>query len=207
MPPTTAATSNPADVAELRGITGGQAIVVRATAPGRTTAALTAYERASGGWRVAHGPWTAYVGRSGIAPFGEKREGDGRTPSGTYGFEFAFGVDPDPGARLPFRRVTGPNIVWDDDPASPRYNEWVDTNSADAGASPEPMYVRPQYTLGAVIAYNTERTPGLGSAIFLHVSAGRPTAGCVALPAAQLRQLLLWLDPARSPVIAIGLAN
>jgi L,D-peptidoglycan transpeptidase YkuD (ErfK/YbiS/YcfS/YnhG family) len=152
---------------------------------------------------VAFGPWTAYVGRAGIAAVGDKREGDGRTPSGTYGFEFAFGVDPDPGVRLPFRRVTGPNIVWDDDPASPGYNQWVDTNSADAGANPEPMYVRPQYSLGAVIAYNTARTPGLGSAIFLHVSAGRPTAGCVALPAAQLRQLLLWLDPARSPVIAI----
>ena len=176
---------------------------MRATAYDRTSATLTAYERGGDGWRVAHGPWAAYVGRSGIAPVGEKREGDGRTPSGTYAFEFMFGVDPDPGVRLPFRRVTGPNIVWDDDPASPQYNQWVDTNRADAGANPEPMYVRPQYNLGAVIAYNHARTPGLGSAIFLHVSAGRPTAGCVALPSAHLRQLLLWLDPARSPAIAV----
>jgi L,D-peptidoglycan transpeptidase YkuD (ErfK/YbiS/YcfS/YnhG family) len=176
---------------------------VRATAYGRTSATLTAYERAGDRWRVADGPRTAYVGRAGIAPAGEKREADGRTPSGAYRFDFMFGVDPDPGVRFPFRRVTGANIVWDDDPESPRYNQWVDTTTADAGVNPEPMYVRPQYDLGAVIAYNTPRTPGLGSAIFLHVSADRATAGCVALPSAQLRQLLLWLDPAQSPVIVL----
>jgi len=182
---------------------GRQVVVVSAVRAGATTATLTAYDGDGDDRRVVFGPWTAYVGRAGIAAVGEKREGDGRTPSGTYAFEFMFGVDPDPGVRLPFRRVTGPNIVWDDDPASPQYNQWVDTDRADAGANPEPMYVRPQYNLGAVIAYNPARTPGLGSAIFLHVSAGRPTAGCVALPSAQLRQLLLWLDPARSPAIAV----
>jgi L,D-peptidoglycan transpeptidase YkuD (ErfK/YbiS/YcfS/YnhG family) len=194
------------DRPELGAIGGGQAIVVRAAAYGQTSATLTAYERAGGGWRIAHGPWTAFVGRAGIAPTGEKREGDGRTPSGTYPFDFMFGVDPDPGVRFPFRRITGHNIVWSDDPESPRYNQWVDTNQADAGPSPESMYVRPQYDLGAVIAYNTERTPGRGSGIFLHVSAGRPTAGCVSLPRSQLTPLLTWLDPARSPAIAIVVA-
>jgi L,D-peptidoglycan transpeptidase YkuD (ErfK/YbiS/YcfS/YnhG family) len=192
------------EVPELRGVSGGQAVVVQAAGAGRTTATLAAYERSGDRWRVAFGPWAANVGRAGVAPPGEKREGDGRTPSGRYGFDFMFGVDPDPGVRFAFRRVTGPNIVWDDDPPSPRYNQWVDTNEADAGVNPEPMYVRPQYALGVVIAYNTARTPGIGSAIFLHVSAGRPTAGCVSLPRDQLTRLLLWLDPARSPVVAIG---
>ena len=62
----------------------------------------------------------------------------------------------------------------------------------------------PSYNYGAVIAYNTARTPGLGSAIFLHVSHGSSTAGCVALPTDQLLALLRWLDPGRAPVIAIG---
>ena len=210
--PTTAARSRPATTtaptvasdAALRGLTGSQAIVVRAAAYGRTTATLTAYERAGDGWRVAHGPWSAYVGRAGVAPPGAKREGDGRTPSGTYPFDFMFGVDPDPGVKFPFRRVTGHNIVWSDDPESPRYNMWVDTNQADAGPSPESMYVRPQYDLGAVIAYNPERTPGMGSGIFVHVSAGRPTAGCVSLPRHRLTTLLTWLDPAAAPRILIG---
>ena len=58
-----------------------------------------------------------------------------------------------------------------------------------------------------MIAYNTARTPGLGSAIFLHVSTGGPTAGCVSLPAGQLVEVLRWLDPARRPRIVVGVAD
>ena len=63
---------------------------------------------------------------------------------------------------------------------------------------------RTPFHYGAVIAYNDARRPGLGSAIFLHVSHGSATAGCVALPTDELLSLLRWLDPARSPRIAIG---
>lgn len=150
------------------------------------------------------GPWTAYIGQQGFAPPGAKREGDGRTPSGTFGFGFFFGVDPNPGARFAYRRVVGSNIVWDDDPASPLYNEWVDTSRQNPGAGPEPMDNQPVYDYGAVIAYNSARVPGLGSAIFLHVAAGPVTAGCVSLPVAQLLSVLTWLDPAQGPVIAMG---
>ena len=66
------------------------------------------------------------------------------------------------------------------------------------------MYNTPSYDYGAVIAYNAARAAGLGSAIFLHVSHGSSTAGCVALPTDQLLALLRWLDPGRAPVIAIG---
>ena len=145
-----------------------------------------------------------YVGRKGVAPYGEKRESDGRTPSGVYGFDFMFGVEADPGTHYPYRRITDSNIVWDDDSNSANYNRWIDTNTASAGVGPEPMYNTPSYDYGAVIAYNTGRTPGLGSAIFLHVSHGSSTAGCVALPTDQLLALLRWLDPGRAPVIAIG---
>jgi L,D-peptidoglycan transpeptidase YkuD (ErfK/YbiS/YcfS/YnhG family) len=133
---------------------------------------------------------------------GAKREGDGRTPSGTFGFGFFFGVDPDPGVHFPYRRVHAYD-VWDDDPSSPLYNEWVDDRHADPGADPEPMDVS-AYDYGAVIGYNTARTPGLGSAIFLHIDTGTPTAGCVALPAGELLEILRWLNPAASPQMAIG---
>ncbi len=184
----------------------GQAIVVTSPRYGATTATLTAYERAGDGWRPAFGPWPARVGTRGIAPPGEKREGDGRTPSGVYGFDFFFGVDPDPGVRFPYRRVSSRSIVWDDDPASPLYNTWVDLDRQRAGVDPEPMYSSPAYDHGAVIAYNTARTPGLGSAIFLHVSTGGPTAGCVSLPEEQLVEVLRWLDPGRDPRIVVGVA-
>ena len=185
----------------------GQVIVVTAPRYGVTTATLTAYERDGSGWRQAFGPWPAHVGTRGVAPPGEKREGDGRTPSGVYGFEFFFGVAADPGVRFPYRRISSRSIVWDDDPASPRYNTWVDLDVQPAGNEPEPMYVSPAYDHGAVIAYNTTRTPGLGSAIFLHVSTGGATAGCVSLPVGRLVEVLRWLEPAQSPRIVIGVAG
>jgi L,D-peptidoglycan transpeptidase YkuD (ErfK/YbiS/YcfS/YnhG family) len=209
-PPTTgpapapAATASPVDA--LVGVgSARQVISVLADGYGQTTATFTAYERDGTGWTQVFGPWTANVGFSGFAPPDAKREGDGRTPSGSYPFDFFFGVEANPGVKFPWRDVIGTQIVWDDDSSSPHYNEWVDTTTGDAGAGPEPMYNRPAYNYGAVIAYNTARTPGLGSAIFLHVSTGGSTAGCVSLPQGQLLDVLRWLDPAQQPRIVMGL--
>lgn len=182
----------------------GQAVVVTAGAYGATTATFTAYDRTEAGWQLAFGPWTAHIGSNGLAPPGEKREADGRTPSGVYGFSFMFGVDSDPGVRFPYRLIPDHSIVWDDDPASPRYNEWVDRDDADPGHDPEAMYQPVAYQHGVVIAYNPDHTPGAGSAIFLHTSTGGPTAGCVSLPHSQLVEVLRWLDPAKSPSIVMG---
>ena len=65
------------------------------------------------------------------------------------------------------------------------------------------MHNAPAYGYAAVIAYNTARTPGLGSAIFLHVGTGTATAGCVSLPVTELFKVLRWLKPADSPKIDI----
>ncbi|MHB8680670.1 MAG: L,D-transpeptidase family protein [Acidimicrobiales bacterium] len=206
-PPTTQASPQPPapHVSPAPTDIAGQEVVVSASGYGATTATLTAYQRTTAGWRVAYGPWTAYVGYDGFAPPGAKREGDGRTPSGTYGFGFAFGVESDPGVHLAYRQVTGPNIVWDDDPSSALYNQWVDTNTANAGADPEPMDNTPAYDHGAVIAYNMDPVvAGAGSAIFLHVSTGGPTAGCVSLPMGELLDVLRWLDPAQQPLTVMG---
>jgi len=197
-----AATPPTGSAASAAGNAGGQLVTVIAASYGATQAELTAYRRAGGQWRRVFGPWAAWIGWNGMAPPGAKREGDGRTPSGTFGFGFFFGVDPDPGVHFPYRRVHAFD-VWDDDPSSPRYNQWVDDRYADPGADPEPMDVS-AYDYGAVIGYNTARTPGLGSAIFLHISIGMPTAGCVALPAGELLEILRWLNPAASPRIAMG---
>ena len=118
--------------------------------------------------------------------------------------QFFFGVLANPGVRFPYRRIHAYDY-WDDDPASARYNEWVDGHRADPGASPEPMDVS-AYDYGAVIGYNTARTPGLGSAIFLHLNIGVATAGCVTLPPSELLPLLRWLNPADSPRIRMGVA-
>jgi L,D-peptidoglycan transpeptidase YkuD (ErfK/YbiS/YcfS/YnhG family) len=195
-----AATPAPADP-----LAGHQFITVTTPSYGETYATFAAYQRAGGRWQRVLGPWTARIGRNGFAPPGQKREGDGRTPSGTFAFGFFFGVLPDPGVRFRYRR-SGPDDYWDDDPASPRYNEWVDAQRASPGLNPEPMDVT-AYDYGAVIGYNTARIPGLGSAIFLHQNIGIATAGCVTLPTGELLAVLRWLNPARSPRIRMGVAR
>lgn len=151
-----------------------------------------------------HGPYTAWIGRNGFARPGQKREGDGRTPSGSYHFSFFFGVAAKPtGVDYPWRHA-GRSDYWDDDSASPRYNEWVDIRQHPAGHDPEPMQAPPSYDYGAAIGYNNRRTPGRGSAIFLHVTHHSPTSGCVALPRSQVLTLLRWLDPADHARILMG---
>lgn len=181
-----------------------QLITVTARDHTTTYATLRAY-RVTGRRRVlVFGPWTARVGYNGIARPGRKREGDGKTPAGRFGFSFFFGVQ----RRLSsfafrFRHAYSYDY-WDDDPASPRYNEWTDARRHRPGANPEPMDQVPAYDYAAVIAYNTARVPGRGSAIFLHVGTGTATAGCVSLPRSRLIEVMRWLRPADRPQIAIS---
>ena len=180
-----------------------QLIVVTAASHSTTYATVRGY-RVSGSRRVlVFGPWTARVGYKGVAEPGMKREGDGRTPSGTYRFSFFFGVQPNLGFSFRFRHAYSYDF-WDDDPASARYNEWVDARVRDPGAKPEPMHQVPAYDYAAVIAYNLARVPGLGSAVFLHVGTGGPTGGCVSLPRAELIRVLRWLRPSANPRITIS---
>jgi hypothetical protein len=67
-----------------------QLITVTAAAYGDTYAVLNAYRRAGHGWQRVFGPWTARLGRNGFAPPGGKREGDGRTPSGSFSIPFSL---------------------------------------------------------------------------------------------------------------------
>jgi L,D-peptidoglycan transpeptidase YkuD (ErfK/YbiS/YcfS/YnhG family) len=89
---------------------------------------------------------------------------------------------------------------WDEDPRSPSYNRFVHVacgaRPAFGGGSEALWRITPQYRYFAVIDYNA-RPPvaGRGSAIFLHVSAGSRTAGCVSLPEPRLLRVLRWLRP------------
>ena len=180
-----------------------QVVAVTARRYGTSYATVTAFARTAQGWRQVYGPWTARIGGNGFAPERRKREGDGRTPTGVFGFQFMFGVEPNPGVRYPYRLALSTSW-WDDDAASVHYNEWVDSRTEYPGRDPEAMRQVPAYRYGAVIGYNLARTPGLGSAIFLHVAHTGATSGCVSLPQPELLAVLRWLDPAQSPRIVMG---
>jgi L,D-peptidoglycan transpeptidase YkuD (ErfK/YbiS/YcfS/YnhG family) len=206
VPASAATRSRNALPTRLRGVHDAtQVISVVAGGYGETTATVRAFAKRGGRWRQVFGPWSAWIGYAGFAPPGRKREGDGRTPSGSYHFSFFFGVDRDPGVRFSWRHAYSYD-VWDDDSASPRYNEWVDTRRHSAGRDPEPLHVVPAYRDVAVIAYNRARTPGRGSAIFLHVTHHSATNGCVSLPRPVVIALLRWLRPADHPRIIMGTA-
>jgi L,D-peptidoglycan transpeptidase YkuD (ErfK/YbiS/YcfS/YnhG family) len=191
-------------VTRLKGVHNAtQVISVTTPHYGSTHATVQAFAKSSTGWKRVAGPWSAWIGRSGFARPGGKREGDGKTPSGSYRFSFFFGVDAKPHVRYPWRHASTSDF-WDDDPSSPRYNTWVNTRVHSAGRDPEPLHVQPSYDDVAVIAYNTARVPGRGSAIFLHVTHNSATSGCVALPRPELLTLLRWLNPRDHARIIMG---
>lgn len=154
----------------------------------------------SGRWLSVLGTMYGHVGVHGVAPPGAKREGDGRTPSGTFSLGRGFGVQGDPGVTFSWTRVDSRD-VWVDDSASSLYNTWQRTPANGRWRSAESLYQPTPYAYAQVIDYNTARTPGLGSAIFLHVDHGSGTAGCVSVPRSQLLALLRWERPGTVIVI------
>ena len=191
-------------VKRLKGVHDAtQVISVTTSHYGSTTATVRAYAKRAGQWHRVFGPWTSRIGRNGFAPPGKKREGDGRTPSGSYHFSFFFGVASKPHVHYHWRHARTTSY-WDDDSNSSRYNEWVDSRHASPGRDPEPLHVTPSYDDVAVIAYNTKRVPGRGSAIFLHVEHPGATSGCVSLPRHDVLKLLRWLRPSHHARIIMG---
>lgn len=131
-------------------------------------------------------------------------EGAGRTPAGVYSFGRAFGTEADPGSLKPYTKLTG-NDFWVDDPDSKYYNQWVGGDVADRDwKSAEDMSKEViAYKYAVAIDYNVNPVVrGAGSAIFLHCSKGKPTAGCVAVPEAVMIELLKFIDDHTRIVIA-----
>lgn len=184
-----------------------QAVVVTASGYDDSDAFLQTYEKTGSVWRRVIAPVPAVVGVGGFAAPGEKREGDHRSPSGAFPFDMCFGNKPDPGVKLTYRQVDS-NSYWVDDPESKYYNTFQTGPADGRWSSAEDLGLTgTAYDYAAVIGYNTkERTPGLGSAIFLHIwgGPGSTTAGCTAVSEENLLSVLKWLDPARNPVIIQG---
>lgn len=173
----------------------------------RTT--LYAMEKHVDNWQMAFEPFDAVIGRNGFAPAGEKREGDGKTPSGIYPLKMTFGYGESAKTKMPYRQALADD-VWVDDPYAEDYNRWAKKSETQA-ASYEIMKREDNlYKYGIVIEYNTDPViRGNGSAIFLHIWKCDciPTAGCVAVSEEDIIKILGWLDPEASPLIITGIKN
>lgn len=183
----------------------GQVLAVAVPGQGSVDSALWGFEKTAQGWKQTFGPVPVTVGRAGIAAFDRKREGDGMTPRGVFPLELVFGYAATADTKMPYRQATAQD-AWIDEPASPRYNQWV--QGIPAKESHEIMRREDDlYKLGVVVGYNTSPPmQGLGSAIFLHIwrGPGKPTAGCVAMAEKDLEQIVAWLDPGKKPQIILG---
>ena len=179
----------------------GQMIVVTAPVASSQTATLTAFEKdAAGAWKPVIGPTKADLGEKGM---GKAQDNVYRTPQGTFALDQAFGRQENPGTKMPYFKVDNQDW-WDANPKSPTYNTHVRQSQSPGGGSENLYNMGPVYDYAVNVAHNPNRVPGDASAIFLHVSNGQPTWGCVAIEKQKMIDVLKWLDPAKNPKITIG---
>jgi L,D-peptidoglycan transpeptidase YkuD (ErfK/YbiS/YcfS/YnhG family) len=149
------------------------------------------------------------LGRSGVTPAADKREGDGASPAGTWPIRrLLYRPDRCPGGVPPLTAIPsqpiGRNDGWCDDPADPHYNQPV---ALPYPASAERMWLEDHvYDLVVVLGHNDDPVrPGMGSAIFLHLAREdySPTQGCVALARPDLERVLATARPGDAVKIAL----
>ncbi|WP_406829317.1 hypothetical protein ABEG17_09945 [Pedococcus sp. KACC 23699] len=168
------------------GVSAAQVVLVDSSG---SSATVRACRRSGGRYLLDLGPYYGHVGRNGVS--WSKREGDLKTPAGTYPLLGGFGVRGNPGLVTGWFRVDG-NDVWVDDSASSLYNTHQRRPVDGRWSSAENLYNTKAYNYAQVVGYNQSRTPGKGSAIFFHVDTGGGTAGCVSLPADALLAVMRW---------------
>ena len=133
------------------------------------------------------------LGKGGVIAAADKREGDGKSPLGTWGIRRVL-FRPDKGGppqtRLPTKALERDD-GWCDAPGDPAYNRAV---KLPHPASAEQMWREDDvYDLVCILAHNDDPpVPGLGSAIFMHLARPgyEPTEGCVALSREDMLELL-----------------
>ena len=180
-----------------------QWIVVGVPTASATSGTLTAFQRVGQDWKVVLGPTPAKVGELGV---GAPADGVYRTPEGTFGFDQAFGREPNPGTKMPYFQATSQDW-WDEDAASPTYNTHTHGPKSPSSIAENQYDSGPVYDYAANSASNPQRIPGKVAGIFLHVTDGSPTWGCVAIGRDEMRSVLNWLDPAAAPKITIGVGT
>ncbi len=143
-----------------------------------------------------------------------KREGDSKSPAGVFALGTAFGYASEPLRSLKMQYLNlSQSIECVDDPGSKHYNRIVDRSVVppDWNSAEHMRDVGESYRWGIVVDHNGIVTgpnanppePGGGSCVFLHIwhSDSQGTAGCTAMSQSQLETLLVWLDPARRPLL------
>ena len=178
--------------------TAEQIVLVEYT--GGSKATLSIHEKINGVWTQGF-QCQAYVGRNGI---GKTVAGDKKTPTGTYNLTTPFGIKADPGANMPYTKVTKYHY-WCGSSNSGYYNQLVDervTGRKHTGSDEYLINYTGVYNYCMFIDYNAEGAAGKGSCIFLHCTGkNKYTAGCVAVPESTMKKIIQWARPGVKIVI------
>jgi L,D-peptidoglycan transpeptidase YkuD (ErfK/YbiS/YcfS/YnhG family) len=176
--------------------TGGAAHVVVAISTGYSSnrVKVTECTRTRHGWRKGASV-SGRAGYNGFARPGRKREGDGKSPTGSYPMRSAFGMA-DPGTALPYRVLRAHGDCWGSTPGKSHYNAYYSGHCRRGDEDLSAEMRRGPYRQAVVIGYNLPRpTSGLGSAIFFHVGGVTATAGCISINESTLRAIMRTLVP------------
>lgn len=121
----------------------------------------------------------AYVGLNGL---GKQREGDVKTPRGTFRLTEGFGIKENPGLNgLKYTKLNR-YLYWSGEMGT--YNTMVDSRVLGHAPSNSEhlLYCNPEYNYALNINYNRKHIYKKGSGIFLHcMGAKKYTHGCVAV--------------------------
>lgn len=171
-----------------------QIIVVAVSDDG---ARLCFYERATEKketWRLVL-ETEAMIGKNGL---GKTKEGDGKTPVGVFRFTKAFGILENPGTKMEYMKVDERHY-WVDDSDSKYYNQFIsiDAVSPDWESAEHICDYGESYHYVLATSYNSDRIPGVGSAVFLHCTSedAGATAGCIAIPEVYMREVIEHVEP------------
>lgn len=169
-----------------------QVVVVDAPTSKATTNTVSMWEKTDSGWHEQGAPVTARNGYNGWKE--HRHDGDGTSPIGMFSLTAAAGRLPNPGSTLPYEF---------DATHYTTHGTFMGGNLAGA------------YDYVVAIDYN--RVPGsppsdrrrpdgriYGGDVWFHVDHHSPTHACISLPIDQMRDLLLWLDPAEHPIVVMG---
>ena len=143
----------------------------------------------------------AYIGKNGLT--NKKQEGDGKTPIGE--FEIGLLLARNDGLKTSKNCIViTNNLYWIDDSKSKYYNQLVDIDKVrkDWNSAEHLIDYPIQYEFLLEIKINPNNIPENGSAIFLHCTSGKPTAGCIAVDRDIMKLILENIDENTKIVIS-----
>ena len=171
-------------------LSGTQMIFVQSAG---TAATVYTYEKNDAGlWVQKFSPISGFVGAGGVAAdVGPK---DKTTPSGTYRIEYAMGINSDPGTALKYYRIEE-GMSWITTPTDPNYNRWI-RNAVNDGKGEWLANYTISYPYAVIFDYNRDPVDtAKGCMKFLHVSSKPTETGGVGIPQAELKNIVMWLQP------------